>query len=80
MTNLKTANLKTRRSGALRRRQARLACPDIGALMRYRDRIVRVLAEARGQRVMIESVDHNGRKFVSTVKWGSLVMLQDQLF
>ncbi|HTH61659.1 MAG TPA: hypothetical protein VL689_16070 [Paraburkholderia sp.] len=48
--------------------------------MRYRDRIVRVLAEARGQRVMIESVDHNGRMFVSTVKWASLVVIQDQLF
>jgi hypothetical protein len=69
-----------RRPGALRRRQARAACPDIGALMRYRDRIVRVLAEARGQRVMIESVDPNGRTFVSTVKWVSLVAVQDQLF
>jgi hypothetical protein len=69
-----------RRPSALRRRQARVACPDIGALMRYRDRIVRVLAEARGQRVMIESVDLNGRTFVSTVKWVSLVAVQDQLF
>jgi hypothetical protein len=76
------ANIKaTQRPGALRRRRrARPACPDIGALMRYRDRVVRVIAEARGQRVMIESVDHNGRRFVSTVKWVSLVLVQDQLF
>ena len=39
-----------------------------------------VLAEARGQRVMIESVDGSGRTFVSTVKWASLVVIQDQLF
>jgi len=70
----------TRRPGKLRRRRKEPACPDIGALMRYRDRIVRVLAEARGQRVMIESIDHNGRTFVSTVKWASLVVVQDQLF
>lgn len=69
-----------RRPGGLRRGRSRLACPDIGALMRYRDRIVRVLAEARGQRVMIESVDGSGRTFVSTVKWTSLVVIQDQLF
>ena len=70
----------TQRRGNVRRRRTAPACPDIGALMRYRDRIVRVLAEARGQRVMIESVDSNGRKFVSTVKWASLVIVQDQLF
>jgi hypothetical protein len=30
-------------------------CPPIGALMRYGERIVRVLAKASGQRVIIES-------------------------
>jgi len=68
------------RVGALRLARKRIACPDIGALMRYRDRVVRVLAEARGQRVMIESVDVHGRRFVSTVKWASLGLIQDQLF
>ena len=71
----------TQQRGALRRRKRNEpVCPDIGALMRYRDRVVRVLAEARGQRVMIESVDADGRKFVSTVKWASLSIIQNQLF
>ncbi|MFL9931408.1 hypothetical protein P0D88_19615 [Paraburkholderia sp. RL18-103-BIB-C] len=30
------------------------SCPTIGALLRYQTRIVRVIAEARGQRAMIE--------------------------
>lgn len=47
-------------------------CPPIGALLRYQARIVRVVAEARGQRAMIESLDTTGRTFVSTVKWNSL--------
>ena len=69
-----------RRIRVVGRARMKLAFPDIGALMRYRERIVRVLAEARGQRVMIESIDGNGRTFVSTVKWVSLVAIQDQLF
>jgi hypothetical protein len=48
--------------------------------MRYGDRVVRVLAEASGQRVMIESVDGEGRTFVSTVKWVNLQALSEQLF
>ncbi|MGF6758948.1 hypothetical protein P3T16_006376 [Paraburkholderia sp. GAS42] len=55
-------------------------CPPIGALLRYRTRIVRVVAEARGQRAMIESLDTTGRTFVSTVKWDSLRELGVQLF
>ncbi|CAB3809305.1 hypothetical protein LMG28614_07007 [Paraburkholderia ultramafica] len=55
-------------------------CPPIGALMRYGERIVRVVAEASGQRVIIESVDEDGRTFRSTVKWASLSALHDQLF
>ncbi|MFM0084864.1 hypothetical protein P0D72_39285 [Paraburkholderia sediminicola] len=55
-------------------------CPPIGALLRYRTRVVRVIAEARGQRAMIESLDTTGRTFVSTVKWGSLGELGAQLF
>jgi hypothetical protein len=55
-------------------------CPPIGALLRYRTRIVRVIAEARGQRAMIESLDTTGRTFVSAVKWDSLRELGVQLF
>jgi len=55
-------------------------CPPIGALLRYQTRIVRVVAEARGQRAMIESLDTTGRTFVSTVKWASLCELGAQLF
>jgi hypothetical protein len=56
------------------------ACPEIGVLMRYEERVVRVVAEARGQRVIIESVDEDGRAFRSTVKWANLVVLPAQLF
>jgi len=55
-------------------------CPPIGALMRYGERIVRVIAEASGQRVIIESANDDGRAFRSTVKWTSLSALHDQLF
>jgi hypothetical protein len=55
-------------------------CPPIGALMRYGEHTVRVIAEASGQRVIIESVDDDGRTFRSTVKWISLTALYDQLF
>jgi hypothetical protein len=57
-----------------------ISCPTIGALLRYRTRIVRVIAEARGRRAMIESLDTTGRTFVSTVKWVSLRELGNQLF
>jgi hypothetical protein len=56
------------------------ACPPIGALMRYGERTVRVIAEASGQRVIIESVDEDGRTFRSTVKWANLARLEGQLF
>ena len=62
------------------RERKRAVCPPIGALMRYRDRIVRVIAEASGQRAVIESVDVNGRSFRSVVKWANLAGLNDQLF
>ncbi|NPT41782.1 hypothetical protein GNZ12_10725 [Paraburkholderia sp. 1N] len=65
-----------------RQRKGRKArtCPPIGALMHYNERTVRVFAEASGQRVIIESVDEDGRTFRSTVKWASLTALHDQLF
>ncbi|WP_133062091.1 hypothetical protein [Paraburkholderia hospita] len=56
------------------------ACPPIGALMRYGERTVRVVAEAGGQRVIIGSVDEDGRTFRSTVKWANLARLEGQLF
>ncbi|MPW18008.1 hypothetical protein GCT13_13930 [Paraburkholderia sp. CNPSo 3157] len=63
-----------------RRRRKTPACPPIGALMRYGERTVRVIAEASGQRVIIESVDEDGRTFRSAVKWASLAALEEQLF
>jgi hypothetical protein len=48
--------------------------------MRYGERIVRVVAEASGQRAIIESVDDSVRTFRSAVKWANLADLNDQLF
>jgi hypothetical protein len=62
------------------RKRKKAVCPPIGALMRYRDRTVRVVAEASGQRAVIESIDVNGRPFRSVVKWTNLAGLNDQLF
>ncbi|MGF6604702.1 hypothetical protein P3T23_009458 [Paraburkholderia sp. GAS448] len=62
------------------RKPRRRRCPPIGALMRYGERIVRVVAEASGQRAIIESVDDSGRTFRSTVKWANLADLNVQLF
>jgi hypothetical protein len=66
------------RTGQVRRKA--LACPPIGALMRYDERTVRVIAEASGQRVIIESLDEDGRTCRSTVKWANLARLDGQLF
>ncbi len=65
---------------ATARKRKQAVCPPIGALMRYRDRTVRVAAEASGQRAMIESIDVHGRPFRSVVKWANLAGLNDQLF
>jgi hypothetical protein len=62
------------------RKTLKNVCPDIGVLMRYRDRTVRVVAEASGQRAVIESRDESGRIFRSNVKWANLTVLNDQLF
>jgi hypothetical protein len=75
----KGRKLRTGHTGRVGR-QAAPACPPIGALMRYGERIVRVIAEASGQRVIIESVKEDGLAFRSTVKWLSLSALVDQLF
>ena len=71
---------RPRRKKTARTRRKAPACPPIGALVRYGERIVRVIAEASGQRVIIESVNEDGRTFRSTVKWISLSALHDQLF
>lgn len=55
-------------------------CPEIGVLMRYEERVVRAVAEAGGQRVIIESQDENGQVFRSTVRWENLASLSAQLF
>jgi hypothetical protein len=44
------------------------------------ERIVRVIAEARGQRAMIESPDTTGRTCVGTVTWNRLREPGAQLF
>jgi hypothetical protein len=48
--------------------------------MIYEERIVEVLGEARGERVMIRSVHADGTERRSAVKWISLVPLGQQLF
>ncbi|MFM0339938.1 hypothetical protein [Paraburkholderia fungorum] len=50
-------------------------CPPMGAPMWYRDRVVRVVAEASGQHAVIESIDVNARSFRNVVKWISLAVL-----
>jgi hypothetical protein len=62
------------------RKKRKAVCPPIGALMRYRDRTVRVVAEASGQRAVIASIDAHGRPFRSVVKWANLAGLNDLLF
>jgi hypothetical protein len=57
-----------------------VVCPQIGALMQYGDRTVRVVAEASGPRAIIESVGDDGRIFRSHVKWANLLVLTGQLF
>jgi hypothetical protein len=61
-------------------RKRKIPCLDAGTLARYKDRVVRVKGEARGQRSMIEWVALDGTRRRSTVKWKSLVALEDQLF
>ncbi|ASW03749.1 MAG: hypothetical protein ACN6QT_36630 [Burkholderia contaminans] len=65
---------------AVKRQRHRPVCPEIGALMRYGVRVVRVVAEASGQRVIVESVNGDGRLFRSAVKWANLSALTTQLF
>ncbi|KDR24874.1 hypothetical protein BG60_33630 [Caballeronia zhejiangensis] len=54
--------------------------PPRGTLARYRERIVEVLGEARGQRVMIRSVHADGAEGRTAVKPVNLLPLDSQLF
>jgi hypothetical protein len=60
--------------------QAKPRKPTRGALARYQDRIVEVLGEARGQRVMIRSIHTDGVERRTPVKWINLLPLNSQLF
>ncbi|MDR5784484.1 hypothetical protein [Caballeronia sp. LZ043] len=48
--------------------------------MRYEDRIVEVLGEARGRRIMIRSIHADGTERRTAVKLNSLRPLNAQLF
>ena len=54
--------------------------PPRGTLVRYQDRIVEVLGEARGQRIMIRSIHADGTERRTAVKLNNLRPLDDQLF
>jgi hypothetical protein len=54
--------------------------PSGGTLARYRDRIVKILGEAHGQRVMIRSIHPDGRERQTAVKLANLFPLESQLF
>ena len=54
--------------------------PVRGTLARYEERIVEVLGEARGQRVMIRSIHPDGIERRTAVKWVNLLALNGQLF
>jgi hypothetical protein len=54
--------------------------PPRGTLMRYQDRIVEVLGETRGQRIMIGSIHADGTERRTAVKLNNSRPLDDQLF
>ncbi|SAL00988.1 hypothetical protein AWB78_06057 [Caballeronia calidae] len=61
-------------------RKSRKRKPLRGTLARYRNRIVEVLGEARGERVMIRSIHDDGVERRTAVKWINLVPLDTELF
>jgi hypothetical protein len=61
-------------------RKNRKRKPLRGTLARYRNRIVEVLGEARGQRVMIRSIHDDGVERRTAVKWINLFPLDTELF
>jgi hypothetical protein len=54
--------------------------PPRGTIARYGDRIVEVLGEARGKRVMIRSIHPDGSERLTAVKLTNLQLLERQLF
>ena len=54
--------------------------PPRGTFARYGNRIVEVLGEARGQRVMIRSIHADGSERLTAVKVTNLLPLENQLF
>ncbi|SAL76178.1 hypothetical protein AWB71_05178 [Caballeronia peredens] len=54
--------------------------PSRGMLARYHNRIVEVLGEARGQRVMIRSIHDDGVERRTAVKWINLLPVDAELF
>lgn len=54
--------------------------PSRGMLARYHNRIVEVMGEARGQRVMIRSIHPDGIERRTAVKWTSLAPMEACLF
>ncbi|GAB5101348.1 hypothetical protein YK56LOC_70650 [Caballeronia sp. HLA56] len=54
--------------------------PPRSTIARYGDRIVEVLGEARGRRVMIRSIHPDGSERLSAVKLTNMQPLGGQLF
>jgi hypothetical protein len=65
---------------AVSTRRSKKRKPLRGTLARYRNRIVEVLGEARGQRVMIRSIHDDGIERRTAVKWANLLPLETGLF
>ena len=65
-------------SSSTRRRTKRK--PSRGTLARYGDRIIEILGEPRGQRIMIRSIHPDGRERLTAVKLANLRPVESQLF
>ena len=60
------------------RRSRMKRIPAHGRLVRYQERIVEVLGEARGEWIMIRSVHADGVERRTAVKWVNLLPLDQQ--
>ncbi|VVE18164.1 MULTISPECIES: hypothetical protein [Pandoraea] len=54
--------------------------PEQGSLARYKNRIVRVVGVAQGERSKIQWLTEDGEMRMSAVKWKNLHRMQPQLF
>jgi hypothetical protein len=54
--------------------------PAHGSFARYKNRIVRVVGVARGERSKIQWITEDGEMRMSAVKWKNLHEMQPQLF